>query len=57
MRLARRRFGVSWQVVPRQLMEYLGDPDREKADRAMQAMLKMKKLDIEGLRRAHDGEE
>ena len=51
------RFGVSWQVVPRQLMEYLGDPDREKADRAMQAMLKMKKLDIEGLRRAHDGEE
>ena len=51
------RFGVSWQVVPRQLMEYLGDPDREKADRTMQAMLKMKKLDIEGLRRAHDGEE
>jgi predicted 3-demethylubiquinone-9 3-methyltransferase (glyoxalase superfamily) len=51
------RFGVSWQVIPRQLMEYLGDPDREKADRTMQAMLKMKKLDIEGLRRAHDGEE
>lgn len=50
------RFGVSWQVVPRQLMEYLGDPDREKADRTMQAMLKMKKLDIEGLRLAHDGE-
>lgn len=50
------RFGVSWQVVPRQLMEYLGDPDREKADRTMQAMLQMKKLDIEGLRRAHDGE-
>jgi predicted 3-demethylubiquinone-9 3-methyltransferase (glyoxalase superfamily) len=51
------RFGVSWQVVPRQLMQFLGDPDREKADRAMQAMLKMRKLDIEGLRRAHDGEE
>jgi predicted 3-demethylubiquinone-9 3-methyltransferase (glyoxalase superfamily) len=50
------RFGVSWQVVPRQLMEYLGNPDREKADRAMQAMLQMKKLDIEGLRKAHDGE-
>lgn len=50
------RFGVSWQVVPRQLMEYLGDPDREKADRTMQAMLQMKKLDIEGLRKAHDGE-
>lgn len=51
------RFGVSWQVVPRQLMQYLGDPDREKADRTMQAMLPMKKLDIEGLRKAHDGEE
>jgi predicted 3-demethylubiquinone-9 3-methyltransferase (glyoxalase superfamily) len=51
------RFGVSWQVVPRQLLEYLGDSDREKADRTMQAMLQMKKLDIEGLRKAHDGEE
>lgn len=51
------RFGVSWQVVPKQLSEYLYDPDREKAERTMQAMLKMKKLDIEGLRRAHDGEE
>lgn len=51
------RFGVSWQVVPRQLTEYLLDPDREKADRTMQAMLPMKKLDIDGLRKAHDGEE
>jgi predicted 3-demethylubiquinone-9 3-methyltransferase (glyoxalase superfamily) len=51
------RFGVSWQVIPRQLSEYMSDPDREKAGRTMQAMLKMKKLDIEGLRRAHDGEE
>jgi predicted 3-demethylubiquinone-9 3-methyltransferase (glyoxalase superfamily) len=51
------RFGVSWQVVPRQLIEYMGDPDREKADRTTQAMLKMKKLDIEALRKAHDGEE
>jgi predicted 3-demethylubiquinone-9 3-methyltransferase (glyoxalase superfamily) len=51
------RFGVSWQVVPRQLTEYLGDPDAEKSGRTMQAMLQMKKLDIEGLRRAHDGEE
>jgi len=50
------RFGVSWQVVPRQLGEYLGDPDPEKSGRALQAMLAMKKLDIEGLRRAHDGE-
>ncbi len=51
------RFGVSWQVVPRRLGEYLSDPDPEKAGRTMQAMLKMKKLDIEALRRAHDGEE
>jgi predicted 3-demethylubiquinone-9 3-methyltransferase (glyoxalase superfamily) len=51
------RYGVSWQVVPRQLGEYLSDPDREKAGRTMQALLTMKKLDIEGLRRAHDGEE
>jgi predicted 3-demethylubiquinone-9 3-methyltransferase (glyoxalase superfamily) len=50
------RFGVSWQVVPRQLSEYMGDPDPEKAGRTMQALLQMKKLDIEGLRRAHDGE-
>ena len=51
------RFGVSWQVIPEQLSEYMSDPDREKAGRTMQAMLKMKKLDVEGLRRAHDGEE
>jgi predicted 3-demethylubiquinone-9 3-methyltransferase (glyoxalase superfamily) len=51
------RFGVSWQVVPRQLGEYLSDPDSNRAERTMQAMLQMKKLDVEGLRRAHDGEE
>ena len=50
------RFGVSWQIVPRQLSEYMSDPDPVKAGRTMQAMLQMKKLDIEGLRRAHDGE-
>jgi predicted 3-demethylubiquinone-9 3-methyltransferase (glyoxalase superfamily) len=50
------RFGLSWQVVPRQLAAYIGDPDPEKAGRAMQAMLKMKKLDVEALRKAHDGE-
>jgi predicted 3-demethylubiquinone-9 3-methyltransferase (glyoxalase superfamily) len=49
------RFGVSWQIVPRQLSEYMSDPDPDKAGRTMQAMLQMKKLDIEGLRRAHDG--
>ncbi len=50
------RFGVSWQIVPRQLGEYMSDPDAEKAGRTMQAMLQMKKLDIAGLKRAHDGE-
>ena len=50
------RFGVSWQIVPNELGSLLGDPDREKAGRAMQAMLGMKKLDIAALRRARDGE-
>jgi predicted 3-demethylubiquinone-9 3-methyltransferase (glyoxalase superfamily) len=50
------RFGVSWQVVPHQLAEYMSDPDPEKSGRTMQALLTMKKLDIEALRRAHDGD-
>ena len=49
------RWGVSWQIVPRQLGKLLGDPDRAKAGRAMQAMLKMVKLDIAELQRAFDG--
>ncbi len=47
------KFGVVWQIVPRVLVELLGDKDREKAGRAMQAMMKMKKLDIAELKRAH----
>lgn len=50
------RFGVSWQVVPRALGELLGDPDRTKSNRAYEAMLQMKKLDIAALRRAFNGE-
>jgi predicted 3-demethylubiquinone-9 3-methyltransferase (glyoxalase superfamily) len=50
------RFGLSWQVVPRQLGELLGSPDRERAGRAMEAMLKMSKIDVEALRRAFEGE-
>ena len=49
------RFGLSWQIVPVQLGEYMSDPDPDKAGRTMQAMLKMKKLDIAGLKAAHDG--
>jgi predicted 3-demethylubiquinone-9 3-methyltransferase (glyoxalase superfamily) len=50
------RYGLSWQIVPSALGRMLGDRDRARADRVMQAMLKMKKLDIAGLQRAYDGE-
>jgi predicted 3-demethylubiquinone-9 3-methyltransferase (glyoxalase superfamily) len=49
------RFGLSWQIVPSALGGLLGDPDPERAQRAMQAMLGMKKLDIAELQRAADG--
>lgn len=50
------KFGLSWQIVPRALPELLNDPDKEKADRALHAMMKMKKLDIDALRRAAEGQ-
>jgi predicted 3-demethylubiquinone-9 3-methyltransferase (glyoxalase superfamily) len=46
------RFGVSWQIVPTVLTELLGDPDKEKSQRVMQAMLSMKKIEIDALERA-----
>jgi predicted 3-demethylubiquinone-9 3-methyltransferase (glyoxalase superfamily) len=46
------RFGVSWQVVPTLLPELICDPDADKARKAIAAMMQMKKLDIETLRRA-----
>ena len=49
------RFGVSWQVVPRQLPEMLASDDRDGAARAMTAMLQMGKLDVEKLREAFEG--
>jgi predicted 3-demethylubiquinone-9 3-methyltransferase (glyoxalase superfamily) len=49
------KFGLSWQVVPAGMEELFGDSDRERAERAMQAMLKMSKLDIGELRRAAEG--
>ena len=49
------KFGVSWQVVPRILGEMLQDKDPVKSRRVMAAMLKMKKLDVEGLRKAYEG--
>jgi predicted 3-demethylubiquinone-9 3-methyltransferase (glyoxalase superfamily) len=49
------RFGVSWQIIPSVLQSLLGDADRAKAGRAMQAMLTMGKLEIAALVRAHGG--
>ena len=49
------RYGLSWQVVPTGMEEMLNDPDRERAQRAMQAMLGMDKIDIAALRNAADG--
>jgi predicted 3-demethylubiquinone-9 3-methyltransferase (glyoxalase superfamily) len=49
------KFGVSWQIVPRALTELLGDPDREKANRVMSAMLGMRKIEIAGLEDAARG--
>ena len=49
------RYGLSWQVIPKQMGDYLGGPDAEGAARAMAAMLQMQKLDVEQLRLAHEG--
>jgi len=49
------RFGLSWQVVPAALLEMLQDKDPEKSKRTMAAMLKMKKLDVNALRKAYGG--
>jgi len=49
------RFGVSWQVIPRQLPELLNAPDRDGARRAMEAMLQMSKIDVAKLKEAYEG--
>ncbi|WP_261575397.1 VOC family protein [Frankia gtarii] len=49
------RYGLSWQIVPTALGELLGDPDLDRARRATEAMLRMKKIDVAELRRAADG--
>jgi predicted 3-demethylubiquinone-9 3-methyltransferase (glyoxalase superfamily) len=46
------RFGVSWQIIPTRLPELLADPDREKSQRVMKAMLAMRKIEIDELERA-----
>jgi predicted 3-demethylubiquinone-9 3-methyltransferase (glyoxalase superfamily) len=50
------KFGVSWQIVPRALIELMQDKDAVKSQRAFGAMLQMTRIDIEGLRRAYRGE-
>jgi predicted 3-demethylubiquinone-9 3-methyltransferase (glyoxalase superfamily) len=49
------KYGLSWQVVPAGMEELFADPDPARAERAMRAMLQMKKLDVAELRRAADG--
>lgn len=49
------KFGLSWQIIPEILGTYLGDRDRTRADRVVQAMLKMKKIDIAKLTAAYQG--
>jgi predicted 3-demethylubiquinone-9 3-methyltransferase (glyoxalase superfamily) len=46
------KFGLSWQIVPNRLSELLADPDRERAQRVMEAMLKMRKIEVDELERA-----
>jgi predicted 3-demethylubiquinone-9 3-methyltransferase (glyoxalase superfamily) len=49
------KFGLSWQIIPRALMQLMQDPDPEKSKRVMQAMLKMSKIEIKELQRAYQG--
>jgi predicted 3-demethylubiquinone-9 3-methyltransferase (glyoxalase superfamily) len=49
------RYGVSWQIIPTELPQLLSDPDPARAQRAMQAMLTMRKLDVDSLLAAADG--
>ena len=49
------KYGLSWQIVPRLLVELISDPDPQKSGRVMEAMLKMKKIDIDQLKRAYAG--
>lgn len=49
------RFGLSWQIIPKQLGELMGDPDPTKSGRVMNAMLKMKKIIVADLQKAYEG--
>lgn len=49
------KFGLSWQIIPNALVELVSDPDRERANRVMQALLQMTKIDVPTLERAYEG--
>jgi len=49
------RYGMSWQIIPKQLGELMGDPDPEKARRVRDAMLRMRKIIVADLRKAYQG--
>jgi predicted 3-demethylubiquinone-9 3-methyltransferase (glyoxalase superfamily) len=49
------KYGLSWQIIPKQLGELMGDDDEEKSGRVLQAMLGMGKIDVAALQRAYDG--
>lgn len=49
------KFGVAWQIIPQRLMELMNDKDKEKADRVMQAMMKMDKIIVADLEKAYEG--
>lgn len=48
------KYGLSWQIIPKALMTYLSDPDREKAQRVVEAMLQMRRIDVAALHEAAD---
>jgi len=50
------KYGLSWQIIPKALGEMLSDPDPEKSQRVMKAMMQMVKIDIAGLKRAYEGQ-
>jgi predicted 3-demethylubiquinone-9 3-methyltransferase (glyoxalase superfamily) len=49
------KFGLSWQIIPSALIELMGDPDPEKSQRVMEAMLQMTKIEIAELKQAYEG--
>ncbi len=49
------KFGISWQIIPKRLGELIADPNKEKANRAMQAMMQMHKIDVAALEAAFEG--